>query len=149
MAELYKHDEDERESWLTWAIEFMRRGLWPDEEITVHGPHDSSHAMWGSAEAELDCNRNCRINCCFSGFATARFRYSKYRPQRIRIWNESDENEHFPILRTSELTPRARKWLSAAERTLKKLRKEGRDLARARRDWLENEATQRRSERDQ
>ena len=45
MAELYKHDEDERESWLTWAIEFIAVGFWPDEESTVHGPHDSSHAM--------------------------------------------------------------------------------------------------------
>ncbi len=36
MADLEKHHD--REDWLTWTIEFMRRGLWLDDCITVHGP---------------------------------------------------------------------------------------------------------------
>ncbi len=64
MAELDKHLD--RESWLTWAIEFMRRGLWLDQEITVHGPHDSTRVMWGSAAARID-GQEC--GCRFRAYA--------------------------------------------------------------------------------
>ena len=50
MAELERHQD--RESWVSWAIEFVRRGLWPADVITVHGPHASSaDHFWGEAEA--------------------------------------------------------------------------------------------------
>ena len=50
MAELERHQD--RESWVSWAIEFVRRGLWPADVITVHGPHASpADRFWGEAEA--------------------------------------------------------------------------------------------------
>lgn len=46
MADLEKHED--RESWIRWAREFVRRGLWPVEIITVHGPHSPpSDCHWG------------------------------------------------------------------------------------------------------
>src|SRR5260370_30610860 len=99
MAELDKRTD--HESWLTWAIEFMRRGLWLDQEITVHGPHDSTNVMWGKASACID-GQGC--DCCFHAYAN----HSKYRPFRIRIWDEDDKDERFPVLKKSELMPKDR-----------------------------------------
>ena len=52
MAELHKRDD--RRDWIRWAVEFMRRGLWLDESITVHGPHAPYDYMWGEADATVD-----------------------------------------------------------------------------------------------
>jgi len=50
VAELERHQD--RESWVSWAIEFVRRGLWPADVITVHRPLASSaDRFWGEAEA--------------------------------------------------------------------------------------------------
>lgn len=53
MAFLDRHENTE--DWLKWAIEFVRRGLWPSHVIEVYGPH-GPHAdlMWGEAEASVD-----------------------------------------------------------------------------------------------
>ena len=112
MAYLEKHSDNERESWLRWGIEFMRRGLWLDVAITVHGPHDSTQTMWGQADASIDGEpRACE--CTF----LAKAGRSKYDPIRIRI---QTNDERFPILRVSQLTPKARRWLKAARIQLKK-----------------------------
>lgn len=115
MADLNKHED--KKDWLTWAIEFMRRGLWLDEEITVHGPHDSSNAMWGSAFARKD-GHEWWPECSFRADA----KHGMYRPIGIRIWITDEESCTFPLLKTSELTPKAQKWLRTSRRTLKKLR---------------------------
>ena len=115
MADLEKRHD--RESWLTWAIEFMRRGLWLGQEITVHGPHDSTNAMWGDACARID-GEDGGPNCVFRAFANN----SKYRPVRVCIWNAEDKDQLFPVLKASELTPKARKWLRVARRTLTEMR---------------------------
>ncbi len=115
MADLEKHGD--RESWLTWAIEFMRRGLWLDQVITVHGPHDSTNRMWGNATARID-GQEWGPECSFLAIA----KRSKYRPMRIRIWDADDKEERFPLLKVSVLTPKAQRWLRVARRTLKKLR---------------------------
>ena len=53
MATLDKHTD--RRDWLKWAIEFMRRGLWLDDEITVHGTHaPPANYIWGEATARID-----------------------------------------------------------------------------------------------
>jgi hypothetical protein len=49
MADLNKRDD--REDWLKWAIEFMKRGLWAGDYITVHGPHSPADYMWDEADA--------------------------------------------------------------------------------------------------
>src|SRR5208283_1866612 len=41
--------ERDRDSWLPWAIEFMRRGLWLGQEIEVHGPHHEGRDLPGFA----------------------------------------------------------------------------------------------------
>jgi hypothetical protein len=114
MAELNRIRD--RKDWLTWAIEFVRRGLWLGEEITVHGPHDSSLSMWGEASARLGLTRE-EIDCSFVAIANG----SKFRPGRVRIVNTEDKDERFPVLKESELTPKAQKWLHAARRTLHRL----------------------------
>jgi len=45
-----KNDPDHREDWLRFAKEFARRGLWPIDEIEVHGPHHPRDYMWGVVE---------------------------------------------------------------------------------------------------
>jgi hypothetical protein len=122
MANLHKRDD--REDWLTWAIEFMRRGLWLDRYITVHGPHDASGAMWGDATAQVD-GQEYWPECRFSAVA----KRSKYRPAWIRIWAD-EADMRFQVRKTSELTPKALRWMRAAESTLRKLRNE-RQAARA------------------
>ena len=52
MAELEKHGN--RKDWLRWAIEFLRRGIWIGEVITVHGPHPSAPYMWGEVDGWVD-----------------------------------------------------------------------------------------------
>jgi len=114
MADLYKHDEQDRESWIRWAIEFMRRGIWPDDTITVHGPHDAINGMWGEAEGSFDpLNESCGVRTFH--FQTAR-NVRKYHPRGVRIMDEDDNQ--YPILKISELSPNARRWLRAARRTL-------------------------------
>src|SRR5262249_24532310 len=112
MADLHKRVD--REDWLTWAIEFMRRGLWLDEEITVHGPHDASCVMWGDALAFTDGDQY-GVECSFR----ASGKRNKYRPTRIRICDE--EHQPFTVRRVSDLTPKAQRWLRAAKSTKRKL----------------------------
>src|SRR5260370_10279755 len=113
MSELDKpHD---RKSWLTWAIEFLRRGLWLDEEFTVHGPHDPSGSMWGSAPARIDAQED-GLDCSFRAFAN----HSKYRPIRPRIWNTDAKDERFHPLKQSELSPNPQKCLLVPGRTWEK-----------------------------
>lgn len=127
----YLDKRKDREDWLHWAIEFARRGLWADTLITVHGPHDPTNAMWGDAEARTHGGEaNESFECDFVAVANG----SKYRPVRVRIWNHEDHEERFPLVKPSQLTPQARRWLRVARRTLKKLSAEriecGRELRR-------------------
>src|SRR2546426_2460378 len=61
VAELERHQD--RESWVSWAIEFVRRGLWPADVITVHGPHASSadRSEEHTSELQSPCNLVCRL----------------------------------------------------------------------------------------
>ena len=117
MADLHKRDD--RIDWLTWAIEFMRRGLWLDEQITVHGPNDESRIMWGTATARIDGDE-WGPECDFRALAGR----SKYRPTRIVIWNAEDKDTRYTLMKLSDLTPQAQRWLRVARRMLKILRAE-------------------------
>lgn len=48
------HKREDRKSWIDWAIEFMRHGLWLDETIMVQGPQSGADYLWGEANASTD-----------------------------------------------------------------------------------------------
>lgn len=119
MAELEKHRE--REEWLRWAIEFMRRGLWLDNTIIVHGPHSPHSFVWGEADAQLDSERD---------FPHVKFRTSsnirnKFDVCGMRVWEDDQARQAFVVMKKSELTPKARRWLETATRTLARLAQNG------------------------
>ena len=116
MAELEKHGD--RKDWLRWAIEFMHRGIWPDETITVHGPHgpDASY-MWGEAEGHLDLAD--RFEGCSVVFRTASGIRGIYDVRGVTV--KDREGNKYPKLKLSELTSKARRWLAVAERLSERL----------------------------
>jgi len=123
VAELYRWDEDTRESWLRWAIELGRRGLRPIGKITVHGPH-GPHApfMWGEAE--------CVIDGQYYRGVEVEFRSGKPRTKgwwdvhHVRVWTKGDPQETWPIVPASALTPKHRKWVAIVRKMYKKARRE-------------------------
>jgi hypothetical protein len=116
MAELHKRDD--REDWLKWAIEFMKRGLWADDYITVHGPHSSADYMWGEADASWDGTGR-SVQCIFE---TARGIRSIHDLRGVRIVDAEDRSIHYPIQNVSDLTPKAQRWLRNARLTQARLR---------------------------
>ena len=115
MAELEKHRE--REDWLRWAIEFMRRGLWLDNQIIVHGPHSPYNFVWGEADAQLD-GENRFVNVKFRTSSNIR---NKYDVRGVRIWENDKDRNAFAVMKNSELTSKARHWLKTASKTLARL----------------------------
>jgi hypothetical protein len=119
MADLLKDDPETRESWVAYAIEFALRGLRPTGIIEVHGPHgpyapylwgeavvttfDSPHPKWGRPIYEV----RFRTNLIPDRQTGARARYD-LSGLGFRTW---DEDQTFPKLRLSEMTPRNRRWL--------------------------------------
>lgn len=101
-----RHD---REDWLKWAIEFARRDIWPDETITVHGPHPGADFMWG----EMD-HCTFRTRCGIRGIHDVRGVLI-----RKQIYGESVAH---PIVPLRDLAPNLKRWLRAAQRTLATLR---------------------------
>ncbi len=101
----------------------MRRGLWLNEIITVHGPH-GPEGMWGEAEATEDGSSS----FCQCKFVTGGAR-NIYDIRRVRI-NSTDGSDsvRFPLLKKSELSPKAQRWLKAATRTHANLERERRQL---------------------
>ncbi len=116
MADLNKRDE--REDWLKWAIEFMKRGLWAGDYITVHGPHGPADYMWGDADATWD-GLGYSLRC---EFQTARGIHSIHDVRGVRIVNGDERSVRFPLQRTSDLTPKAQTWLQKARHVLAQLR---------------------------
>ncbi len=117
MAELEKHDN--RKDWLRWAIEFLRRGIWVGEIVTVHGPHPGASYMWGEVDGWVDwfpptVDTKAQISNGWMSFAfrTASGIRSIYDIRGVRVW--ADGGENFPLLRESELSQRARRWLLVA-----------------------------------
>ncbi len=110
MACLSKDDE----GWYAWAVELVRRGLYPMDSITVHGPHGyPADFMWGEAE------------CCKGmdgDYHEVKFR--SRRPCRgiwdihgVTVWEEGGWGPvTFPILKAKELTPRWKRLLSTAQK---------------------------------
>ena len=128
MATLYKNEPEDREDWVRWAIAFVQRGLWLDDEVNVHGPHDASGHMWGDTWAKLDSTGE---QAPFDFFAKGR---RKYDPGDIRIYRGEvgeavDESEEFPLVEISQLTPNAQRNLRELERAAEPLRRERQQAA--------------------
>jgi hypothetical protein len=84
------------------------RGINPEDEITVHGPHSPYDFMSGEMR-----DHKFRTASGISGIHDVR---------RVRITDA--DGEACPVLPVSELSPRNRKWLAGARRSLAKLREE-------------------------
>ncbi len=119
MADLEKRDD--RKDWLRWAIELLRRGVWAGDIITVHGPHPGASCMWGETEGQLD------VGAGWYGtpFATVEFRTVSgirgiYDVRGVTVRNR-DTREKLALLRASELSPKARRWMAVAQPLCKKL----------------------------
>jgi hypothetical protein len=111
MAEVCKHDEETREDWIRWAMEFVKRGIEPEDCITVHGPHAPNDYMWGEmGEYEF---RTCRGTRGIHDVRGLRIRESVF-----------SETVTCPILPIRELDHKRQRWLQAAERTLARRRQE-------------------------
>ena len=66
--------------------------------------------------ARIDGGKELGAAFCFT---TTRQVRSKYDVRHVRIVNAGDKDESFPVLKISQLTPKARKWLKIARRTLR------------------------------
>ncbi len=109
MAELERHQD--RESWVSWAIEFVRRGLWPADVITVHGPHASAaDRFWGEAEA-WDESGTWSYTVAFQ--TPARHGWDR---RGVRLWDAEHPGTHFPVVRGSAMSHAQRRWLRIARR---------------------------------
>lgn len=125
MAELRKRED--REDWIRWAIELMRRGLWLGPEITVHGPHEPpSDYMWGEAEASIDGEKDSLGLCVFSTTRQAR----KYHPSHVKITDSACPEVIFPLKKESELKANARRWLKVARRLVERIEEEKAEMRR-------------------
>jgi hypothetical protein len=124
MADLYKHDEEMREDWLKWAIEFAKRGIWPEDYITVHGPHSPYDYMWGEMGGYE--------------FRTCGGIHGIHDVRGVRIHERvCGETVRYPVLPDRDLEPKLRKWLRAAQRTLATLRAERKSAPEGKRIYAE------------
>ena len=116
--------EREDEGWIVWAIELMRRGLKPIDDITVHGPHDCADFMWGEAECDWYGSN--------SGFTyDVKFRtaytHSIWDVRGVRVQSK-DDRESFPILKEKDMPSDWRKELESLKAELRKLKKDQADI---------------------
>ena len=117
MAFLDKHED--QEAWLAWAIEFMRRGLYPEDKIEVHGPHAPHDFMWGSAFC---------TDIVDGGYFEVKFRTSRCSIWDIRgVTIKKTEKEYghevrFPIVAPSDLPSRWKRHLQKITAIRERLR---------------------------
>ncbi|PIR20592.1 MAG: hypothetical protein COV45_05175 [Deltaproteobacteria bacterium CG11_big_fil_rev_8_21_14_0_20_47_16] len=101
MADIYDNDDEQRESWLTWLIVFLKRGLRPVDYVTIHGPHSPQASyMWGEAECESIYGRGLDVV-----FQTSKC-HSIWDVRGVRI-KEKEKNTLLPIVEISKLP---KKW---------------------------------------
>lgn len=118
MATICENDVTQRESWLAWLIEFMKRGLRPCDEFVVHGPH-SPHAeyMWG--EAECGFFNGCGVEVYFETAPCC----SIFSIKGIKI-RDKESNERYPTIPTDQLSEEWIQEIKEARKELKQIRKE-------------------------
>ena len=122
MAELYEDDDDTREAWLAWALEFARRGLRVGEEITVHGPHaPPADRMWGEAECQLLNPDGSFALECEVEFDTPPCN-SIWDIRGVRVRTKGELGEQWPVLPAEQLPDNLREWIKEAKEELAELR---------------------------
>jgi hypothetical protein len=110
MAILEKGDQ----GWLIWAIELMKRGLKPIDDIAVHGPHSHTPFIWGEAECDWYSGE-----LCFDvKFRTVRSN-SIWDVRSVRVRSKND-SESFPILKVQDLPAAWRKKIKSLRAELQK-----------------------------
>ena len=107
VADLDKREN--REDWIKWAIEFVSRGIEPEDVITVHGPHSPADYMWGEMGPYE--------------FRTASGIRGIHDVRGVRVIN-TYSRQPCPLIPKSELSPKERRWLRTARRTLARRRSE-------------------------
>jgi hypothetical protein len=120
VADLEKHETATREGSIQWAIELVRRGLWPAEDyITVHGPHEPpADRMWSEAEVWIDGGWGARSVY----LQTIRGIGSIGAVRGVPVRDREDRHLYFPVEKASELPPLARRWLRVARRVRERRR---------------------------
>jgi hypothetical protein len=124
MAHLQK--DYDKQSWLRWSIELLRRGLWARDMITVHGPHPGAPYMWGEAEVSFDkapgvCDE--RLFGTEVEFRTASNIRGFDDLRGLRVYDKEDRDT-YPLLALTRLTPKARRQLKAYRKQLTQLDRE-------------------------
>ena len=120
MAGLSKKDD----GWYAWAVELVRRGLYPTDCITVHGPHGyPADFMWGEAESCKSMTGDYHDVI----FQSRRPCWGYLNIHGVTVWEaDTDPRITFPILKEKELTPEWRRLLaSVKKKTDKSAGKEG------------------------
>src|SRR5213592_2050197 len=100
----------DRGSRVSWAIEFVRRGFWPADVITVHRPPASSaDRFWGEAEAWDESG---------TWYTVAFQTPARHGGDRrgVRLWDAERPGTHFPVVRGSAMSHSQRRWLRIARR---------------------------------
>ena len=129
MAVLF--EDKDRESWLTWAIELMRRGLSPTGGIEVHGPHDGpANCMWGDAECE-DINGEDWI----VRFQTVHGVRNIWDVRNVRVWPDERQcvPNTFPLVPVKQLPAAWRERMTQMKKERDQLRSEAIEARRVRR----------------
>lgn len=127
---MYFTNDNHRETYLIWSLEFLKRGLVVDGGITVHGPHDASGAVWGSAEigwvdpvvrSSFDSLEDNIVH-----FSAGPSRH-KYDVRGMRIFGPDrfvgDGQVLFPKRRVPNLSLRVQKLMTSHQRHIRILKK--------------------------
>ena len=124
----------DREAWLKWAIEFARRGIWPSDGITVHGPH-GPHApyMWGDNEGFLDEPDFPLLDVYYRTASGIR----GIHDVRGVVIRDQETKNAYPVLPLKNLSPKLRRWLKVAQPLSARLTREAIKEARLYREQRE------------
>jgi len=123
MAFLTNDDDETREAWLMYAIEFARRGLWLCEDCELethgpHGPHGGADRIWGTAQVRWHEWPSGSVEVTF---ATASGKAGIWDISGIRV--KGDEGCTFPILPASKLPGDLRAFIKTASAEREALRR--------------------------
>lgn len=136
MAVLFDDNEEDRERWLTWAIELMRRGLSPTGGIEVHGPHTAGPPIARVGDARCEDISGEEWPICFQPSQGIR---NIWDVRNVRVW--ADESEcfpnTFPLVSVKQLPAAWRERMAQMKKERDQLRSEAIEARRAHRRNME------------